>query len=216
MKFLSYFYDIPIEKRHSEYSGTLEVSLNRGEWKLATYNAIYSYGKHYTSYEKVFKQLDILLFPAKNILILGTGIGSVVRLLENHPTIKEITAIDIDEEIIELAKKYWPDSSYKAKTKFITQDALQWLEQCPATEKYDLVISDIFIDDQTPTNMLSSNYLKLLKKVLSQNGILIYSKLHYSDKNKEDNLLFEKTFHQIFPLGYSVVAKYNKMYIHQS
>ncbi|MCO5230206.1 MAG: methyltransferase domain-containing protein [Chitinophagales bacterium] len=216
LRILSYFYDIPIEKRHSDYSGTLEVSLHRGEWKLSTFNAIYSFGKHYTSYEKAFKQLDIQLFPAKNILILGVGIGSVVRLLEKHPTIQSITAVDIDEAIIELAKKYWPVTFQKIKTTFIVQDALDWLEQSTQAHQYDLIISDVFIDDKTPENMLGTKYLKAIKRMLSTKGILIYSKLHYSEQNKEDNIQFEKTFLKIFPLGFSILAQYNKMYIHQS
>lgn len=212
---LSYFYDIPIEKKHSDYSGTLEVSLHRGEWKLSTFNAIYSFGRHYTSYKGAFRQLDIHHFPAKNILILGVGLGSIVRLLENHPTIQKITAVDIDPVIIEFAKKYWPDTQGKFESSFYAQDAIQWLKESDPKEKYDLILSDIFIDDQTPDTMLTHQYLQLLKNKLSAQGILIYSKLQYTDEHQAANVIFDKTFSQVFPAGFTLQAQYNKMYIHR-
>ena len=110
-KLLSYFYEIPIEKLHSQYSGNLEVSFHRGEWKLSTDQAIYSFGKHYTSYKIAFNKLHIQDFNIKKVLILGVGLGSVVRLLDRQKSIESIVAVDIDPVIIELAKKYWPDVS---------------------------------------------------------------------------------------------------------
>lgn len=215
LKALSYFYDIPIEKKHSEYSGTLEVSLHRGEWKLSTFNAIYSFGKHYTSFRGAFKQLDIQQFPAQNILLLGVGLGSIVRLLKKHPTIKEISAVDIDPSIIQLAQKYWPDTDSKFKTSFYAVDAVRWLKAHPAEAKYDLILSDIFIDDQTPENMLTHQFLNLLKDRLSTNGLLIYSKLQFTEEQKKANALFDKTFSGVFPSGFTLHAQYNKMYIHR-
>ncbi len=215
LKVLSYFYDIPIEKIHSDYSGTLEVSLHRGEWKLSTFNAIYSFGKYYTSYKGAFNQLDIQQFPAKNILLLGVGLGSIVRLLQHHPTIQEITAVDIDPVIIGLAKKYWPDSQSKFRSIFFAQDAIQWLKDFSSQNKFDLILSDVFIDDSTPESMLTQQYLQLLKERLSTRGILIYSKLQYTEAHKAANLSFDKTFVQVFPSGFTLQAQYNKMYIHR-
>lgn len=214
-KAFSYLYDIPIEKIHSEYSGTLEVSLHRGEWKLATFNAIYSFGKHYTSFSRAFKQLGVQQLPAHNILILGVGLGSVVRLLKNHPTIKEITAVDIDPVIIQLAQKYWPDTDGEFRTSFYAEDAIKWLKTHPEEKKYDLILSDIFIDDQTPENMLTNQFLNLLKDRLSAKGLLIYSKLQFTEEHKKANYLFDKTFSGVFPSGFTLHAQYNKMYIHR-
>lgn len=215
LKALSYFYDIPIEKRHSEFSGTLEVSLDRGEWKLSTFNAIYSFGKHYTSFRGAFEQLDIRQLPAQNILLLGVGLGSIVRLLKKHPTIKEISAVDIDPAIIQLAQKYWPDTDAEFQTSFYAEDAIQWLRNHPSKVKYDLILSDIFIDDQTPENMLTHQYLSLLKDRLSTKGLLIYSKLQFTEEHKKANQLFDKTFSEVFSSGFTLQAQYNKMYIHR-
>lgn len=214
-KLLSYFYEIPIEKTHSKYSGDLEVSLHRGEWKLSTTHAIYSFGKHYTSYRIAFDKLHIKDFDIKNILILGVGLGSVVRLLDQQKSIQSIVAVDIDPVVIELAQKYWPKISKKIKTSFHTADAINWLKKNQNAHKFDLIISDIFIDIETPENFTNKEYLSLLSPILNQNGILIYSRLNYKDYNKEGNEKFEKTFFDVFPASFIIPAQYNKMYIHR-
>jgi predicted membrane-bound spermidine synthase len=82
------------------------VALSHGQYKLSTQNAIYSYGKKYTSFDKAFNAIDIQQQKVESVLVLGFGLGSVVDLLENHPSIKKIIAVDADEVIIDLAKKY--------------------------------------------------------------------------------------------------------------
>ncbi|HZH67954.1 MAG TPA: fused MFS/spermidine synthase [Chitinophagales bacterium] len=213
---LSYLFEIPIEKRHSAFSATVKVSLHRGEWKLSTFNAIYSFGKYYSSYKSAFRQIDIQRHTPTNTLILGVGLGSVVKLLLDHPTLKNITAVDIDPVIIELAKKYWPDTNSKFETVFHTEDAIEWLENRPFHKKYDLILSDIFIDDKTPKSMLTRNYLNLLKESLNPNGILLYSKINYTEQQQAANSQFEKTFKKVFPNGDALSADYNLMYIYQS
>ncbi|HUH73158.1 MAG TPA: fused MFS/spermidine synthase [Chitinophagales bacterium] len=214
-KLLSYFYEIPIEKTHSEYSGNLEVSLHQGEWKLSTTHAIYSFGKHYTSYKIAFQKLQIKDYDIKNVLILGVGLGSVVRLLDQQKSIESIVAIDIDPKVIQLAQKYWPNISKKLKTTFHTIDAIQWLKKNQKAQKFDLIISDIFIDMETPESVATSEYLSLLSPILNHNGILIYSRLNYKDYNKADNEKFEQTFFKVFPASFIIPADYNKMYIHR-
>lgn len=210
---LSYLWDIPIEKKRSEYSGTVEISLHKGQWKLSTYNAIYSFGKHYTSYQIAFRKLKIKERNIQNVLLLGVGLGSNVKLLLDHPTIQSITAIDIDTVIMELAQKYWPDTQGKFKTNFHTTDALDWLEENRGKQKFDLILSDVFIEDKTPDNILSKRYLELVKKNLTPDGLLLYSKINFTDSHKKDNKLFEKTFFEVFEKGYPLSAQYNLMYV---
>ena len=99
-KILSYIFDFPIEKRQSRFSGEVIVSFHKGQYKLSTANAIYSFGKNYTSFDIAFKTLDIQNINIENVLVLGFGLGSVVDLLEYHPAIKNITESDIDEMIV--------------------------------------------------------------------------------------------------------------------
>src|SRR4051812_4478184 len=96
---ISYFIDLNVEKKNSKLSGPVAVALSRGEYKLSTENAIYSYGKNYTSFAGAFHTLDVLHREIENVLILGFGLGSVVDLLEKNTSIQKITAVDADDVI---------------------------------------------------------------------------------------------------------------------
>ncbi len=208
-KILSYIYDFPIEKKQSRFSGEVCVSLHRGQYKLSTQNAIYSFGKNYTSFGVAFNAIDIFGQKIKNVLVLGFGLGSVVDLLENHPTIKNITAVDADAVIIELAQKYL-QSNLKNKVTFACSDAEAFVRN--ENKKFDLILFDVFIDDITPMQFMKEDFLSLLKKLINQNGMLLYSKIDDSFKHKIENDLFEKTFSVVFPESFSISANGNKIF----
>jgi spermidine synthase len=69
-------------------------------------------------------------------LILGIGLGSVVRLLDNQKSIESIVAIDIDPVVIQLAKKYWPEISTKIKTDFLYSRCLTMVEEKSKRTKF--------------------------------------------------------------------------------
>ncbi len=184
-----------------------------GEWKLSSYNAIYSFGKYYSSYQIAFKKLKIGKFPAKNVLLLGIGLGSIIKLLLEHPTIQHVSAIDIDPEIIDLAKKYWPDMNQKFNTDFFNDDAINWLETYNKDQQFDLILSDIFIDDQTPEKFLTEKYLYLIKERLSPKGMFIFSRINFTSAQQNDNADYEDTFKKVFPNYQVMPSKYNLMFI---
>jgi ubiquinone/menaquinone biosynthesis C-methylase UbiE len=208
-KIFSYIFDFPIEKRQSRFSGEVIVSFHKGQYKLSTANAIYSFGKNYTSFDIAFKTLDIQNINIENVLVLGFGLGSVVDLLEHHPTIKNFTAIDADEVIIQLAEKYL-QTGLKNKVTYICEDAEKYITE--SSQKFELVLVDIYIDDATPLQFMQPAFLKELKKTIDSNGILLFSKIDDSHKSKIENSLFEKSFTAVFPEAFSIDANGNKIF----
>lgn len=210
---LSFFREIPVEHISSDFSGQLEVSLHKGEWKLSTENAVYSFGKRYTSYALAFRKLYSKIQSVESVLVLGCGIGSVARLLENHANLRHITAIDIDPAMITLAKKYWSELLLD-KTIFICDDAEEWVRNTNEIQ-YDLIIADLFIDDVTPSVFESSSFLTALKKLFSNKGLLLFSRIHYSQAQQQKNKEFEKTFKSVFQNGYALPVGFNLMMVGQ-
>ena len=206
---LSYFFDITLEKRQSAFSGEVEVSLSHGQYKLSTQNAIYSYGKKYTSFDKAFNAIDIQQQKVESVLVLGFGLGSVVDLLENHPSIKKIIAVDADEVIIDLAKKYL-QSGLKSNVEYYCSDAESFINN--THEQYDLILFDVFIEELTPIQFMQVNFLSNLKKNSAQNGILLFSKIDDSFRSKIENAQFEKNFTAVFPEAFSIDANGNKVF----
>ena len=206
---ISYIFDFQIEKRRSDYSGNVQVSLSQGQFKLSTQKAIYSFGKKYTSFDVAFKALDIQKQPIKTVLVLGFGLGSVVDLLENHPTINEITAVDADAIIIELAKKYL-QSTLKSKTIFKCDDAALFVNN--VQKPFDLVLFDVFIQDETPLSFMQKDFLSTLKNTVNKNGILLFSKIDDSNKSKIENMQFESVFTEVFNESFNIDTNGNKVF----
>lgn len=208
-KILSYIIDFSIEKRQSHFSGEVIVSLHQAQYKLSTKNAIYSFGKNYTSFDIAFKALDIQQKKIESVLVLGFGLGSVVDLMENHPTIKKITAVDADEVIIELAKKYL-QSGLKNKVEYICEDAEKYILH--PKQKFDLILFDVFIDDKTPIQFMQKDFLFKLKDYVASDGMLLFSKIEDSFKSKIENAQFEKNFSAVFSESFSIDANGNKIF----
>ncbi len=209
-KILSYFIDIPIENRESQFSGKISVAISQGQYKLSTQNAIYSYGKKYTSFDTAFKAIDIQKQPIKSVLVLGLGLGSVIDLLEHHPTIQQIVAVDFDNVIVALAQKYL-QSSLKTKTSFVCADAADFIKN--NQKKFDLVLFDVFIEDLTPIPFMQIEFLNTLKQSIQINGILLFSKIDDSMRSKIENAQFEQKFSVAFPESFSIDANGNKIFV---
>ncbi len=208
-KFLSYFFDFSIEKRQSRFSGEVEVALRQGQYMLSTHNAIYSFGNKYTSFDKAFRATAIHNRKVESVLVLGFGLGSVVDLLERHPSINNITAVDADDTIIELAKKYL-QSGLKEKVRYVCADAEKFVAE--NNTQYDLILFDVFIGDLTPVQFMQPVFLKSLKGLIAPDGMLLYSKIDDSMRSRIENAQFETNFSAVFSEAFSIDANGNKLF----
>jgi spermidine synthase len=100
--------------------------------------------------EKIYH--ESLVHPAlaavadrSEILILGGGEGATLREVLRHPGVRRCTMVDIDGDVVELAKKYLPEWSDGAfgdpRARLIIGDALAFLKEDRAA--YGAVISDL-------------------------------------------------------------------------
>lgn len=210
-KLLSYFWEFKIEEIDSIYSEKLVVTFHQNNFKLTTKNAIYSFGNLYTSFKNVFNYIDIQNQKTKSVLILGLGLGSVIQLLNQHKHIKKITAVDIDETIIYLCKKYLNTNIH---IDYINSDAFDYMEN--NSEVFDLVIVDLFIDDITPLDFQNIEFFNLTKKALAINGILLFSKLENSKQSIKENNQFAQVFSKIFNTAYTYKTDGNKIFIYKN
>lgn len=214
VKIASYFWDIELDKTTSEYSGVLEVICRKGRYALCTQNAVYSYDDLYINFRDSFAQIDLEKYPKKNILVLGLGLGSIPLLLEK--TFKKkysYTLVEIDPKIVDLAYKYTL-KKLQSPINVVCTDALKYMESC--SETFDLVIVDIFIDDQVPSSFESVQFLQNIQRVLTPNALVLYNRLTYNEdlKTKTD-FFFENTFKQVFENSAFLLTDGNKMLLNR-
>jgi spermidine synthase len=193
-KLISYIYPVT-KKIPSQYSGKLELTTINGKKVLDTLNTNYSYG----SLQRVLKySIDqINLEQTKNTLILGLGGGSVIQTLRDDKKMdSHITAVEIDQIIIDIAASEF-DITSNGNTDIICDDA--WNFVMTDKHSYDLIIIDLFIDNEVPSKFLELKFWKNILCHLKNGGDVIFNTLcdpktdltSIKEKLKRRNIAFE-------------------------
>lgn len=200
IKYLSSFVaDRLLEEQYSELSGKLQIYLSQGKIKLCTKNATYSFEEYYTVFEKGFATLRIGAYNFNNVLILGFGLGSVLVLLKRIYKLNfNCTAVEFDNIVIELAKKYLDDEIIN-QTTIVNADAYEWVKQNKTlSSTFDLIIIDLFVDRLTENKFFETSFIKHNKALLSKNGLLLFNTLSSNKNRKYLKHYFDKQFRPLF------------------
>jgi spermidine synthase len=107
----------------------------------------------------------------KSILMLGLAGGTAFRILRHLLPDCQLTAIDIDSEIVELAREHMDLDSLNIEV--VTTDAYPWLEKNRRT--FDVVFDDIYLAGKTDVFRSRSwtvDILSHLRRAVAPGGIL--------------------------------------------
>ena len=95
-------------------------------------------------YHEMIVHVPMAVHPnPENILVIGAGDGGVVRELVRYNSVKRIDLVEIDELVVEICKKYLPQTSCclnDERLNIYYQDGLKFIRRCE--NKYDIIIVD--------------------------------------------------------------------------
>ena len=105
--------------------------------------------------------------------MLGTAAGSLLHFLRHSYPDSEITAVDIDAELIEklLELNLLPPAGDGLT--YVYEDAAHYIARCPML--YDLVLVDIFSGSQSPAWLLEKSTQPGLLGLLNPHGAVAYN-----------------------------------------
>jgi len=104
------------------------------------------------------------------ILVLGVGAGNIPMFLRKHYSDAQIDVVDIDPQIITLAKEYFnflEDDLLRA----YAQDGRAFIEN--VQKPYDLIFLDAYTAAGIPKHLATKEFLLSLKKALKPSGAII-------------------------------------------
>jgi spermidine synthase len=110
--------------------------------------------------------------PSK-VLIIGGGDGGAARRLIDLG-VPDITNVEIDGNVVEVAKKYFPDisSSFKdSRVKLIVGDGIKYIME--SKDKFDRIIIDSTDPVGPAEGLFSDNFYKDIKAHLTEGGIAV-------------------------------------------
>lgn len=214
-KYLSYLSVIADRKYTSIYNGTLEINWINGKKVLDTENTNYSYGNLSLVLSQALKHTTTpFLAKDKHILILGMGGGDVIKQLrDNYKSKANITAIEIDPVIIEIAINEFgivPNNSLS----IIKEDAELFVKYTNQT--FDLIIIDLFNDAEVPPFLFQKNFIESINRISNNNSTTIFNTFILNDAQEKRNTKFStlleayfslKTFKKIYGHNHLIIAK---------
>ena len=149
----------------------------------------------------------ILLKNPKNIFIAGGGEGATAREILKYGSIRNVTMVDIDEEVVSACKKFLSNhhkgSLDDSRLKLLFGDARHYLEI--TNEKYDAIVIDVPdpLEAGPAYKLFTAEFYRLVHSRLNESGILV-TQAGPTDPTSS-NKCFTKVFNTIsseFPMSY--------------
>jgi len=205
---LSFLLPIKIHQKKSVYSKNLEVTWNNGHLVLDSENTNYSFGSLQRVLKKGLKYIGYeRINTFENILVLGVAGGSVIETLKKEVKFEgNITGVEIDADVIELATKYFGLGNYK-NVSIINDDAFEFVLK--TKEKYDLIIIDIFQDTTMPNFLFEDFFINRINFLLNINGFILFNTMVLGYQDRRRNVDYKNKFDS----NYSV-RLYPKIEVH--
>ena len=133
-----------------------------------------------------------------DILILGNGTGTFATQCERYfDKTLNITGVEIDEKITELAKKYFelPDN-----IEVVTYDGRAYLNAID--KKYDVIMVDAYQDITIPFQMSSVEFFSSVKDHLKDDGVMVVNMNMKSNQEGGINEYLSDTICTVFNEAY--------------
>src|SRR5690606_13492052 len=172
-RLLSYLYPIRILRKPSDVSQSLELTYVNGKLLLDSENANYSYGSlqrvlffglQQIGFEKIREMNDVL--------VLGVAGGSVIESLDEIGFRGRITGVEIDAEVIEIARKYYNLDRF-SNLEIVVADASEFMRS--NRKKYDLIVIDVFTDRNMPMFLYDEDFVDSVLSSLQTNGFILFN-----------------------------------------
>ena len=126
-------------------------------------------------YHEMITHVPMAVNPnVKNVLVIGGGDGGTVRELTKYRTIGSIDLVEVDKDVVLLAKKFLPFTSSKLKDKRVSvwfEEGLRYVRGKKA--EYDLIIVDSSDPYGPAEGLFTREFYGTCFKALRDDGILI-------------------------------------------
>ncbi len=112
---------------------------------------------------------------AKKVLIIGGGDGGLARECLRYPNLEQITVVEIDRQVVEVASRYFPAAATALddpRVQLIYDDAHRWLRD--AADRYDAIIIDSMELVNAPSDaFFTLSFAETVFRALDDQGVLV-------------------------------------------
>lgn len=143
---------------------------------------------------------------AKNVLFVGGGGFSGPKYFLNTYHNVNVSAVEIDPVVTQVAEKYFHVDNSNSRLKIYTDDARNFLSSNNSHQNkyYDLIILDAYSKDYVPFHLMTLQYFQLLYNKLTPNGVIVSNQIGslVGDTSNLYRAVY-KTMTSVFPAIYA-------------
>ena len=127
----------------------------------------------------IIRPYALSLFHAapRDVLMIGLSSGSWAQVIANNPAVKSLTIVEINQGYLTLISQQSEVASVlrNPKVTIITDDGRRWLSHHPE-RRFDAIVSNTTWNFRANvTNLLSTEFLGLVRQHLNPRGIAFYN-----------------------------------------
>lgn len=155
-------------------------------------------------YHEMITHVPMCVHPnPRRILVIGAGDGGVVRELCRYPEVEHIDMVEIDEMVVEVCRKYLPQTACKLDDERVHihfADGLKFVRS--KEDEYDLIIVDSTDPFGPGEGLFTKEFYGNCYKALHEDGIMVNQ--HESPFYEQDALAMQRAHKRItqsFPLA---------------
>ncbi len=126
-------------------------------------------------YHEMITHVPLAVHPkVKRVLVIGAGDGGVIRELVRYPEIEDIDLVEIDELVVEVCRKYLPQTACRLddpRVHIHYEDGLKYIRSCE--NEYDLILVDSTDPFGPGEGLFTREFYGNCFKALKDDGIMI-------------------------------------------
>ncbi len=155
-------------------------------------------------YHEMLVHVPMSVHPnVKKVLVIGAGDGGVLRELSQYPDIEAIDLVEIDEQVIDVCKKYLPQTAcgfQDTRVRIHIADGLKFVRSVENT--YDLIIVDSTDPFGPGEGLFTKEFYGNCYSALREDGVMVNQ--HESPFYEEDCMAMQRAHKRItesFPIS---------------
>ncbi len=127
-------------------------------------------------YHEMMTHVPLMAHPnPKSVLVIGGGDGGIIREVLRHPNVEKVVMVEIDEIVVEMSKKYFPNHSQGAfndpRVTLIIDDAAAFLKK--TNDRFDVILTDSTDPTGPGEHLFTEEFYQNCKNHLEKDGILV-------------------------------------------
>ncbi len=136
----------------------------------------------------------------ENVLIIGGGDGGILREVLKHKSVKKAVLVDIDKDVVDVSKKYFPTVSCAMEDEraiILNEDGYKYIQDYK--NEFDVII----VDSTDPVGfahvLTTEEFFKYVFEALKEDGMYVgqSESIHY---HLDIVIRFQKALKKVFPI----------------